>query len=114
MTNGEAGSGQAIRVLRVLCREEFGIASAKSFVEDVQRAMEWLSGHYIYTPEQVGRAPEVAHNLKPTSSSCIHACCPPTVSIMWLSHPCMPCMPLAVCHVSCVLPCTACLRDLAT
>ena len=44
---------QAIRVLRVLCREEFGIASAKTFVEDVQRSLEWLTSHYIYTPEQV-------------------------------------------------------------
>ena len=48
-----AWGAQAIRVLRVLCREEFGIASAKTFVEDVQRSMEWLTSHYIYTPEQV-------------------------------------------------------------
>ena len=40
-------------MLRVLCREEFGIASAKTFVEDVQRSLEWLTSHYIYTPEQV-------------------------------------------------------------
>lgn len=44
---------QAIRVLRVLCREEFSISSARTFVEDVKHAMEWLTGHYIYTPEQV-------------------------------------------------------------
>ena len=44
---------QSIRVLRVLCREEFSIAAAKTFVEDVKRAMEWLTGHFLYTPEQV-------------------------------------------------------------
>jgi hypothetical protein len=44
---------QKLKVLRVLCREEFSIASAKTFVDDVKQAMEWLSGHYIYTPEQV-------------------------------------------------------------
>ena len=44
---------QSIRVLRVLCREEFSVASAKTFVDDLKRAMQWLSGHYMYTPEQV-------------------------------------------------------------
>lgn len=44
---------KAIRVLRVLCREEFSISSARTFVDDVKTAMEWLTGHYIYTPEQV-------------------------------------------------------------
>ena len=44
---------QAIRVLRVLCREELSISSARTFVEDVKTAMEWLTGHYIYTPRQV-------------------------------------------------------------
>ena len=44
---------QSIRVLRVLCREEFSIAAAKTFVEDVKRAMDWLTGHFLYTPEQV-------------------------------------------------------------
>jgi hypothetical protein len=62
---------QAIRVLRVLCREEFGIASAKSFVEDVQRAMEWLSGHYIYTPEQARPACSFL-SLCAQSAACSH------------------------------------------
>ena len=44
---------QHIRVLRVLCREEFSTAAARTFVEDVKRAMEWLTGHFLYTPEQV-------------------------------------------------------------
>lgn len=44
---------QAIRVLRVLCREEFSISSARTFVEDIKTAMDWLTGHYIYTPQQV-------------------------------------------------------------
>ena len=44
---------QSIRVLRVLCREEFSTAAARTFVEDVKRAMEWLTGHFLYTPEQV-------------------------------------------------------------
>lgn len=49
---------KAIRVLRVLCREEFSISSARTFVEDIKNAMEWLTGHYIYTPEQVSPQPE--------------------------------------------------------
>ena len=52
-SNSATHDVQAIRVLRVLCREEFGIASAKTFVEDLKRSMEWLTSHYIYTPEQV-------------------------------------------------------------
>ena len=44
---------QSIRVLRVLCREDFSISSAQAFLEDVRRAMDWLDNHYIYTPEQV-------------------------------------------------------------
>lgn len=44
---------QSIRVLRVLCREEFSVAAAKTFVEDLKRAMQWLTGHFLYTPEQV-------------------------------------------------------------
>lgn len=67
---------QAIRVLRVLCREEFGIASAKTFVEDVQRAMEWLTSHYIYTPEQVRawvKGPDLARPRQ-LSSHTLWAC----------------------------------------
>ena len=45
---------QSIRVLRVLCREEFSVAAARTFVEDLKRAMQWLTGHFMYTPEQVG------------------------------------------------------------
>ncbi|KAK9904949.1 hypothetical protein WJX75_006195 [Coccomyxa subellipsoidea] len=48
-----APDAQAIRVLRVLCREELSISSARTFVEDVKTAMEWLTGHYIYTPQQL-------------------------------------------------------------
>ncbi|CAK0787685.1 hypothetical protein CVIRNUC_010907 [Coccomyxa viridis] len=48
-----APGAESIRVLRVLCREEFSIAAAKTFVEDVKRAMEWLTGHFLYTPEQL-------------------------------------------------------------
>ena len=44
---------QHIRVLRVLCREEFSVAAAKTFVDDLKRAMQWLTGHFLYTPEQV-------------------------------------------------------------
>ena len=44
---------QSIRVLRVLCREEFSVAAARTFVEDLKRAMQWLTGHFMYTPEQV-------------------------------------------------------------
>ncbi len=40
-------------MLRVLCREEFSVAAAKTFVEDLKRAMQWLTGHFLYTPEQV-------------------------------------------------------------
>ena len=54
---GAAGCVQSIRVLRVLCREEFSVAAAKTFVEDLKRAMQWLTGHYMYTPEQVPTAP---------------------------------------------------------
>ena len=48
-----AGCLQSIRVLRVLCREEFSVAAAKTFVDDLKRAMQWLTGHFMYTPEQV-------------------------------------------------------------
>ena len=54
---GAAGCAQNIRVLRVLCREEFSVAAAKTFVDDLKRAMQWLTGHYMYTPEQVPIAP---------------------------------------------------------
>ena len=40
-------------MLRVLCREEFSVAAARTFVEDLKRAMQWLTGHFLYTPEQV-------------------------------------------------------------
>lgn len=30
------------------------MAAARTFVEDLKRAMEWLTGHFLYTPEQVG------------------------------------------------------------
>lgn len=42
-----------IRVLRVLCREDFSVQSADKFVEDLKRATEWLDAHFIYTPEQM-------------------------------------------------------------
>ena len=51
------GCLQHIRVLRVLCREEFSVSAAKTFVEDVKRAMQWLTGHFMYTPEQVRLTP---------------------------------------------------------
>lgn len=42
-----------VQVLRVLCREDFSIQSAKMFVSDLKMALEWLDAHFIYTPEQV-------------------------------------------------------------
>lgn len=57
MLMGAAGRLQSIRVLRVLCREEFSVAAAKTFVDDLKRAMQWLTGHYMYTPEQVHTYP---------------------------------------------------------
>jgi len=48
-----------VQVLRVLCREDFSIQSAKMFVADLKTALKWLDAHFIYTPEQVPyRAPE--------------------------------------------------------
>ena len=39
-------------MLRVLCREDFSIQSARMFVADVKTALEWLDAHFIYTPKQ--------------------------------------------------------------
>ena len=41
-----------VRVLRVLCREDFSIQSAKMFAADLKMAIDWLDAHFIYTPEQ--------------------------------------------------------------
>ncbi len=50
-----------VRVLRVLCREDFSIQSAKMFAVDLKMAVEWLDAHFIYTKEQActlaGRLP---------------------------------------------------------
>ena len=48
-----APNAQKIRVLRVLCREDFSMQSAESFVEDLKQALAWLDGHFIYTPQQL-------------------------------------------------------------
>ena len=48
-----APHAEKIRVLRVLCREDFSMQSAESFVDDLKQAMSWLDGHYIYTPQQL-------------------------------------------------------------
>ena len=39
-------------MLRVLCREDFSIQSAKMFAVDLKMAVEWLDAHFIYTKEQ--------------------------------------------------------------
>ena len=41
-----------VRVLRVLCREDFSIQSAKMFAADLKMAIDWLDAHFIYTQEQ--------------------------------------------------------------
>ena len=64
---GATGPLQGIRVLRVLCREEFSVAAAKTFVDDLKRAMQWLTGHFMYTPEQVNRRPASAPSCMPAS-----------------------------------------------
>ena len=48
-----APKAEKIRVLRVLCREDFSMQSAESFVDDLKQAMTWLDGHFIYTPQQL-------------------------------------------------------------
>jgi hypothetical protein len=48
-----APNAQKIRVLRVLCREDFSMQSAESFVDDLKQALSWLDGHFIYTPQQL-------------------------------------------------------------
>ena len=63
---------QGIRVLRVLCREEFSVAAAKTFVDDLKRAMQWLTGHYMYTPEQVCPPPP-SSRLHAKSHASLHA-----------------------------------------
>ena len=47
-----APGAEMVRVLRVLCREDFSIQSAKMFAADLKMAIEWLDAHFIYTPEQ--------------------------------------------------------------
>ena len=39
-------------MLRVLCREDFSIQSAKMFAVDLKMAIEWLDAHFIYNKEQ--------------------------------------------------------------
>lgn len=48
-----APHAQKIRVLRVLCREDFSMQSAESFVDDLKQALSWLDGHFIYTAQQL-------------------------------------------------------------
>ena len=50
-------------MLRVLCREDFSIQSAKMFAADLKMAVDWLDAHFIYTKEQA-RSPE---------GRCVHA-----------------------------------------
>ncbi len=63
---------QTIRVLRVLCREEFSVAAAKTFVDDLKRAMQWLTGHFMYTPEQVPTRPALPFLHAPLTSPCAY------------------------------------------
>ena len=74
------GCVQSIRVLRVLCREEFSVAAAKTFVDDLKRAMQWLTGHYMYTPEQVP--------LALTLSLCTSSM--PSPLYLWQTSHCLP------------------------
>ena len=49
-----APDAQAIRGLRVVCREDFSRQSADTLLEDIIRAVDWLDAHYsVYTPQQV-------------------------------------------------------------
>ena len=48
-----APNAQRICVLRVVCREDFSMQSAESFVDDLKQALSWLDGHFIYTPQQL-------------------------------------------------------------
>jgi glutamate decarboxylase len=48
-----APGAEHIRVLRVLCREDFSVQSADMFVNDLKMALDWLDAHFIYTPEQI-------------------------------------------------------------
>lgn len=43
---------QDVRLLRVVCREEFSLHSAEKLLEHLRHALAWLDSHYIYTPEQ--------------------------------------------------------------
>ena len=43
---------QDMRLLRVVCREEFSLHSAEKLLQDLRHALAWLDSHYIYTPEQ--------------------------------------------------------------
>ena len=48
-----APNAQKICVLRVVCREDFSVQSAESFVEDLKQALAWLDGHFICAPQQL-------------------------------------------------------------
>ena len=44
---------QEVRLLRVVCREEFSLHSSDKLLKDLRYALSWLDSHFIYTPEQV-------------------------------------------------------------
>ena len=70
-----APNAQKIRVLRVLCREDFSMQSAESFVDDLKQALSWLDGHFIYTPQQL-KALQMSMKWQGVARRAVKACLP--------------------------------------
>lgn len=58
-----------VRLLRVVCREEFTLHSAERLLQDLRSALSWLDSHFIYTPEQA-RTARCPGSLRGCSDAC--------------------------------------------
>lgn len=60
-----APGAESVRVLRVLCREDFTAQTGTMFVNDLRIALEWLDAHFIFTPEQLKAIREKTDKSEP-------------------------------------------------
>ena len=83
-----APNAQRICVLRVVCREEFSMESAESFVQDLKQALAWLDSHFIYTPQQL-KALQIYMRWQGAAQRAVKARWVHTLSAVHLSALCM-------------------------
>ena len=83
-----APNAQRICVLRVVCREEFSMESAESFVADLKQALAWLDSHFIYTPQQL-KALQIYMRWQGAAQRAVKARCVSTLSTIHISALCM-------------------------